>query len=153
MRRHAGVPGSRCREIHGASRGFTLVEILVAFTMLALFVAATFDVLSTGVRSTTLAEEYARAQSLARSKLDELAASPALVAGEERGRVAATVAPALRWRTTVEEYELQVDGAAVSAELVTPLLAVVEVSWGGGEALGEPRRIELRALLLGPAAP
>lgn len=145
-----GHPERRAGHRRALSRGFSLVEILVAFTILTLFVATTFQVFSTGVRSTTLAGEYARAHTLARSRLDELAASSVLAPGRQSGQVAMDGgARTLHWRTTVTEYALPGEETGASESRPAPLLAVVEVTWGGEGVVTAPRRFELRALLLG----
>ena len=131
------------------SRGFSLVEILVAFTVLTLFAATAFQVFSSGVRSAALAVEYAKAHTVARSKMDELAASPTLVSGEQSGKTAIGGAQPLRWRTAVTEYPLPSGRNDASESLPTPLLAVVEVTWGDNGLGTASHRFELRALLLG----
>lgn len=132
------------------SRGFSLVEILVAFTILTLFIATTFQVFSTGVRSTTLASEHAKAQTVARSKLEELAASSVLAPGERSGQVVIDGgARELRWRATLTEYALPRQEASTSESPPMPLLAVVEVNWDDEGVNTASRRFELRALLLG----
>ena len=132
-------------------RGFSLVEILVSFTVLALFIATAFHVYVTGIRSTALAGEYARAQTLARSQLDALAAVPRLAPGEDAGRTASDGGPAFHWRARVTEYPVPDIATGDPASAAVPLLAVVEVTWEGESGAGPPRRFEIRALLLGEA--
>lgn len=131
-------------------RGFSLVEVLVSFTILALFIAAAFPVYVTGIRSTTLAGEYARAQTLARSQLDILAGVPALAPREDAGRTALDgVGPTFRWRVRVTDYPIPDVARGGPDSPTVPLLAVVEVSWDGESRAGTPHRFEIRALLLG----
>jgi len=145
-----GGRGQRTRLRRARSRGFSLIEILAAFTILTLFIATTFQVFSTGMRSTTLAGEHVKALTVARSKLAELAASPELVPGEQSGEVViAAGAPPLRWRTTLTEYTVPNMGANGLKSSRIPLRAVVEVTWGGKGGATAPRRFELRALLVG----
>ena len=133
-----------------AIRGFSLVEVLVAFTVLALFIAAAFQVYVSGIRSTALAGEYARAHTLARSRLDTLAALPAPVPREDSGRAAsAGDGPTFRWRAKVTSYPVPGVAGADRGAPTIPLLAVVEVTWNGESGTRTPRRFEIRALLLG----
>lgn len=129
------------------SRGFSLIEVLISLTLLALFIAAAFQVYSGGMRSAVMAGDYARAQTLARSRMDMIAAAP--VVGEESGEAPAGGGPTFRWRTAVTDYPLPAGASAGEESTVVPLLAVVEVTWGGGSPPEAPRRFELRALLLG----
>jgi len=146
-RRPRRTSGRRAR-----SRGFTLVEILVAFTILVLFITTTFEVFSSGVRSATLSAEYAKAQTLARSRLAALAASEPLMPGEESGQVAlGTDALTLHWRTTLEAYPIPGGQEAGPESPVAPLRAVAEVTWGSQRTSTSPHRVVLRALLLGEA--
>ena len=54
------------------AQGFSLLEVLVAFSVLALTLAVVLQIFSTGLRAGVLSDEYARATALAESKLAEL---------------------------------------------------------------------------------
>ena len=127
-------------------RGFSLVEILVAFTLLTLFVATSFQAFSAGIRSAALTGDHARAHILARSKLESLAASPTLEPGEDNGQVTIEATRTFRWRTILADYVLPDEAEGRPESRARPLLAVVEVTWESGVAT--PLRYELRALLL-----
>jgi len=79
-------------------KGFTLIEVLVAFSILSLTLAAVFALLSSGTRSTHVSDEYNQAVVLAESKLDELGITEPLRTGLFKGRFDATY-----------QWELQVD--------------------------------------------
>ncbi len=68
-------------------KGFTLIEVLVAFSILSLTLAALFSLLSSGTRNTRVADEYSRAVVWAESKLAEIGVSEPLRSGVRRGRV------------------------------------------------------------------
>src|SRR5258707_8716331 len=55
-----------------SSAGFTLIEILVAFTVATLLLGALYQLFSAGLRSSASAEHYADAVLLAESGLDAL---------------------------------------------------------------------------------
>jgi general secretion pathway protein I len=55
-----------------ASAGFTLIEILVAFTIVALMLGALYQLFATGLRSGATAENYESAVLLAESGIDAL---------------------------------------------------------------------------------
>jgi general secretion pathway protein I len=59
-----------------AARGFTLIEILVAFTVAVLMLGAIYRVLSTGARSAAMAERQSEAVLLAQSAIEGLAGVP-----------------------------------------------------------------------------
>ncbi|MBE9556314.1 MAG: prepilin-type N-terminal cleavage/methylation domain-containing protein [Proteobacteria bacterium] len=56
----------------GTSRGFTLIEVLVAFLILAFSLGALFKVFSGSLQSVRLGEDYAHAAALARAQLSRI---------------------------------------------------------------------------------
>lgn len=82
-------------------RGFTLLEVLVAFAILAVAATVLMNVFSQGTRQAALAADYGRAAELAESKLAALGIETPLEPGEQRGRFAEGFA----WTTSVEPYE------------------------------------------------
>lgn len=69
-------------------KGFTLVEVLVAFTILAVTLGAVYDGLSTGLAQEHAAEQATARVLEARSVLDRLGADLPLTAGRLEGRLA-----------------------------------------------------------------
>ena len=67
------------------ARGFTLLEILVAFIVLAVAGGALLHLYQGGLQNIALSSEYTRAALLARSKLAELDARAEVTAGIEQG--------------------------------------------------------------------
>ncbi len=71
--RNSGVNASERRASAGISRrgdeGFSLLEILVAFTLLAVAMGVLMQIFSSGVNGATLADRYAKATMYAESKL------------------------------------------------------------------------------------
>lgn len=126
-----------------ASRGFSLLEVLVAFTILALVLTALFEVFSGGMRAARAGDSYTRAVAIAQSKLAELDADEALAEGEHRGEAEDPYS----WRATVSPYS----DAALPSDglLMRPLAVSVEVSWSEGERI---RSVELTTLTLVPSS-
>lgn len=86
----------------GASRkqqGFSLLEVLVAFSILVVSLVAITDVFSTGLRSVASAINYQQVASYAGSKLAELRVSDSLTAGTETGRFNESY----QWQAIVKE--------------------------------------------------
>ena len=61
-------------------RGFTLLEVMVATTIMGIAVVTLLSALSTSVRNATRFTDYDRAVLLARAKMDALLVDPALPA-------------------------------------------------------------------------
>lgn len=100
--RHSSGPGgccnSRCGGRSAGESGFTLIEVLVAFAVLAIVLVPLLQVFGGGLGTTQTARAYTQAALLARSKLDEMGVEAPLVEGEETGTFDA---PGFRWRTEV----------------------------------------------------
>ena len=131
-------------------RGFSLLEVLVAFVILALALGAIMRIFSQGMSRVGESDSYARAVMLAESKLSQLGEAIPL----EDGEVSGESEDSLRWRVRVAAYDPDSvktarDGGAV--QVVTPvrLLQVeVEVTWA--ESQTAPRSIRLTTLKLVP---
>ena len=128
----------RARQRH--SQGFSLIEILVAFMILAMSLTVIFRIFSGGTRNVALSEDYAQAVLVAQSKLSTIGVSEPL----ERGVTAGEWGPGFRWEREVERYLPWED----DKELTTPMLAyrvTVNVDW---EHAGRSREISLSSVRL-----
>lgn len=128
---------------HNSQRGFSLVEVLVAFMILAISLTVIFRIFSAGLRSSALSEDYARAVLVAQAQLSALAGGGVLdygvTSGDWSGR--------FRWTRTIEPYQAWPEDrsliAAVHAYRVT-----VDVDW---ERTGRTHRLTLSSMRLQPA--
>lgn len=122
-----------------ASAGFSLIEVLVAFVILALTLSVIMRIFSGGLRNVVLAEDYSRAALLAESRLAELSVQP--LEGEAGGEFDGKY----RWRSMVRPWADDV--GVPSVELPVRLMEIeVKVAWG--EESGGLREIGLRTLQL-----
>jgi general secretion pathway protein I len=122
--------------------GFSLLELVVAFAILALSLGALYQVFGSSARRALLAQEYMRAVELADAKLAEPGITAPLGPGFQSGEGA----DRFRWQRSVEF-------AAASPQPAQqgPLLyrITVEVRWKSGDA---ERVVTLTTLRLGFAA-
>ena len=106
-----------------AARGFTLIEVLVALAIaglgLALLVAAT----GSGLESTTAADRYVQAVSLAQSRLAQVGRSLPL----KKGSFSGDEGRGFRWRVAIAEPVAQPAPGKLALYPVT-----VTESWQGG---------------------
>ena len=140
-------PRSTSRE-QGARRqngGFTLLEVLVAFTVLAISLGVLFEIFSTGMRASRSAEEYTRATLLAESKLATIGITGALEEGESSGEYEDGYA----WRVAVRPYRLDEPEAEGLPPPIEAYEVVVTVAWGQGS---RERSVSLTTLRLKSAA-
>lgn len=67
------------------SRGFTLIEVVVAFVLLTLVLATSFEIFTTGFARAALLEDESRALLIAQSRLAAAGVEENLKEGETRG--------------------------------------------------------------------
>jgi general secretion pathway protein I len=131
-------------------RGFTLLEVLVAFIVAALALAVLFEGGLAGVRATRTAGRYEEAVARARSHLAALSAAGALVPEELQGDDGG----GYHWHLRVTPIATTAvvrsgdSSAAASSQTAVSLYAVsVAISWKADK--GE-RSVELETRRLGP---
>ena len=131
---------SRSDRYRRAKRGFTLLEVLIAFAILAVALTALMQAFSQGMRNLEVAENYATAAMLARSKMAEIGAAISVEEGEHSGEFE----DGWQWRVVVFPYR-GADGAVGALEDLP--LYTVEVSVGRDET----PLAQLRSLRMGAA--
>ncbi|MFA0742077.1 MAG: hypothetical protein DFNUSKGM_002197 [Candidatus Fervidibacter sacchari] len=136
------MPFTQLRITHYASRfgrGFTLVELVVAFLILVIGVTAILELVSQSALNARYAKDKTTATVLAQQKLEELLAQPDLAPGETEGDFGDAY-PQFRWRAQISE----VGGSTVSTEGETSMLhIVVIVEW---QDRGQIRSVQLETL-------
>lgn len=105
----------------GTRRGFTLIEVLVAFLILAFSLGALFSLFSGSLRSVRLGEDYAHATALARAQLARIDADGIAAHEVEAGEMK----DGFRWRIEAVPIPERSGGR----EFVL-LSVIVNVSWG-----------------------
>jgi len=122
-----------------SARGFTLLEVLIAFTILAVSLVALLRAFSSGLRGLDAAEAATAAAQHARSKIEEVGTAIALEPGVQEGEFE----DGYRWRVVIDPHEL---GDAAAAETLPLAPFEIEVTVTG------PRGgvITLRSLRLAP---
>ncbi len=114
--------GSR---VPGGERGFSLLEILVAFAVLALTLGVLLRIFGGGVRSVALADEHAQAVLFAQSLLDQVGLETPVIPGETRGELDETYRWVLRIEPFVGEQLPLPDSMPAK-----PYWVVAQVEWG-----------------------
>ena len=111
----------------GAGRGFTLVETLVAVSILAISLVVLLQLFSGGLKSSRVSDEYTRGIFYAREKMDEILLarelSPGIIGGEYDD--------GFKWRAEAQPLDIQ-----EAKDVKLPVRAFnikVAVTWGAGE--------------------
>lgn len=129
------------RRRNSRTQGFTLLEVLVAFTILALMMGVLLQVFSGGLRTAEVARNHAVGALLAQSKLAAIGIEEPLVEGERTG----AFDNGYRWRYSIDRYQDD-DG---EEEEIVPYRLTLTVEWGPAGSGGS---VTLTTLRLGSAA-
>ncbi len=122
-------------------RGFTLLEVLVAFVILLLAFAVLMRIFATGGRGLVAADDVNRAVAYAEAELAAVGVSVPLQTGEAEGELA----DGYRWARSIERYPT--DESDASARVPLLYRVTTTVHW---ERRGRPRELSLQTLRLGP---
>ena len=131
-------------------RGFSLLEVLVAFTILALSLGVLMQIFSGSLRNADVTRDQAQAVALAQSLLASAGVEATLVPGERTG----VLDDKFRWLLRVSPFVQEPrpgETEAVRSPLPLDLWEVaVRVAWGGDSRLPE-RALTLTTLRVQPA--
>ena len=137
------------RQRHAAPRsqsqaGFTLLEVVAAFSILALGLAMAMQAASGAMTQSRIAAEQTHAALLAQTVMDTLGAVEPLEEGDYRGEFD----DGYRWHASVTPYELQeqADDLSNLAQAIELFRVDLEVEWQRGERPVSARFSTLRAM-------
>ena len=129
---------------HGRQRGFSLLEVLVAFAILSVSLGVLLQVFATGLRNAGMADDYTQATLYAESILTAYGREAPLNEGAREG----AINDQFSWRGTVSAYA---DGMPdFEKTRVRAYRISVEVFWRG---LAQTRSVILETLRLAPREP
>jgi len=103
-------------------RGYSLIEVLVAFAILAMALTVLLRIFSSGLRNVDAAGEYAQAVLLAEAAM----AVPGILEPLQPGVTEGSVDGDYKWQREVKRYDL--NGEAADGALA-PYHITVDVSW------------------------
>jgi general secretion pathway protein I len=128
-------------------RGFTLIEVVVAFVLLALVLSVSFEIFTTGMTRASDLDDRARALVVAQSRLAAAGAEEPLKEGAASGQ---SDDRRFQWTLTVR----RADDEAMSPDGTHPSGAYalyrvdVHVAWRGADS--RDRALDLATLSVGP---
>ncbi len=123
-------------------KGFSLLEILIAFSILALSLGILLKIFSAGVNTAVVAEDYTAAVQIAESLMAKTGVETPLQAGQDSG----LENEKYHWLVEVSPFVFNPENVD-NTTMTTVLFKVkVIVSWGDGNA--NDRQVELTTLKL-----
>ncbi|MDO9048323.1 MAG: type II secretion system protein [Methylobacter sp.] len=124
-------------------RGFSLLEILIAFSILALSLGILLKVFSAGINTAGVAEEYTAAVQIAESLMARTGVETPLQQGETTG----LENEKYHWRVSVSPFQFTAENLDVTTLAAVLFKVKVIVSWGD-DAGTAGRQVELITLKL-----
>lgn len=109
---------------NSCQQGFSLIEILVAFMILAMALTVIFRIFSGGLRNVSLSQDYALAEMVAESQLSVAGISEPLEAGTTTG----VWDERFRWERDIKSYQPWETSKELNAS-VKAYWVTVKVSW------------------------
>ncbi len=118
------------------NQGFSLLEILVAFTIMAISLSIVLKIFSSGVNTAVISEDYIVATQIAESLMAKTGIEEPLISGQTSG----VEDDKYQWQVRIENTDNpEVDGSDVELMVVQ-----VQVKWGNEQQNG--RMIELNTI-------
>ena len=124
-------------------RGFTLIEIMVAFVLLSLVLATSYQIFTTGLQRAGDLEDSSKALLIAQSQIAQASLGETFeentTSGESEDR-------RFRYTVQVSAYDDGMDPAAKLQATFAPVRIAVRVTWTSGS---RERHLDLATLVVG----
>jgi len=125
-------------------RGFSLLEILIAFSILALSLGILLKIFSAGVNTAGVAEEYTAAVQIAESLMAGTGVEAPLQPSEDSG----LENDKYHWQVSVSPFQFMAENLDSTAIPAVLFKVKVTVSWGDDSGGADGRQVELITLKL-----
>jgi general secretion pathway protein I len=125
-------------------RGFTLIEVVVAFVLLALVLATSFQIFTSGLQRAGDLEDYSRALVIAQTQLAQSTIGETFEEGEKSGE---TEDRRFRWTVATSQYDDGTDAEQRQLSSYYSVRVAVRVAWTA--ASGTERHLDLATLTVG----
>ena len=123
-------------------QGFSLLEILIAFSILALSLSILLKIFAVGVNTAAVAEDYTAAVQIAESLMAKTGVETPLQAGQAAG----LENDEYHWRVEVSPFTFNPEHVDTTTLTAALFKVKVTVNWGDGNA--RDRQVELATVKL-----
>ncbi|NOT12019.1 MAG: type II secretion system protein [Methylococcaceae bacterium] len=124
-------------------QGFSLLEILMAFSILAFSLGILLKIFSGGANTAVIAEEYTAAVQIAESLMAGTAETPLKV-----GQSSGVENEKFDWLVEVNPYQFNPENSDPESTRTVLYKVKVTVSWGNDNVESDARKLELTTLKL-----
>lgn len=125
-------------------RGFTLVEIVVAFVLLSLVLATSYQLFSTGMARAVDLDDYSRALEIAQTQIAQASIGDQFEQGETSGE---SDDQRFRWVVAISPGDDSPDPNQQVYAAFNPVRIAVRVAWKS--AAGMDKQLDLATLVVG----
>jgi general secretion pathway protein I len=125
--------------------GFTLIEVVVAFALLALIFAASFEIFTTGMSRAADLDDYSGAIDVAQSQIAAVGTYGRIQEGDTRGE---SEDGRYAWVVAVRRFDESADPNAPAASTVVMYRVDVQVAWRGLDT--RQHSLGLATVVVGP---
>ncbi len=136
------IPSRRRHSKTPVESGFSLIEVLIALTILGLVLGSLFEIFSGGLRNVAAAEQYVRAAAIADSKLASVGQEILLEPGNESDGMQGEYA----WAVSITPYQAGDDATRIENAAAQLYQVTVSVRWA--HVLGQ-RKVTIDTLMNG----
>jgi general secretion pathway protein I len=131
-------------------RGFTLIEVVCAFVTLALVLATSYQIFSSGLQRAGDLEDYSRALVIAQSQLEQASFGETFEDGQTGGE---SEDRRFRWTVSVTRYDDAADNKVATVQPMgqafVPVRIAVRVTWR--TAADREKNLDLASLVVARA--
>jgi len=125
-------------------RGFTLVEIVVAFVLLSLVLATSYQLFSTGMARAGDLDDYSHALEIAQTQIAQASIGDQFEQGETSGE---SEDQRFRWVVAISPGDDSPDPSQQVYAAFNPIRIAVRVAWKS--ASGADKQLDLATLVVG----
>jgi general secretion pathway protein I len=125
-------------------QGFSLLEILIAFSILAVSLGILLNIFSGGIKSAVVAEDYTIATQIAESLIaktgSELPLKDNQTSGDENDKY--------HWQLTISLFTPNIENSDPKTATTELFKVSATVTWGDGDGVSDDRQVQLSTLKL-----